>query len=69
MGPREIQFLAPKTREPKTTLKISSRQVKTAMGQRRETVDFRSRSSRLSTRKRAMPTMTQMVWVSRASGE
>ena len=69
MGPREIQFLAPKIREPSTTLKISSRQVNTATGQRRDTVDFRSRSSRLSTRNTAMPAITQMVWVSRASGE
>ena len=30
---------APKSWEPKSTLKISSRQVKMATGQRRETVD------------------------------
>ena len=69
MGPMEIQFLAPKMREPSTTLKISSKQVSTATGQRRETVDFRSRSNRLRTRNTAMPAITQMVWVSSDLGE
>lgn len=68
MGPIWIQFRAPKSWEPKSTLKISSRQVKMATGQRRETVDFRSRSSTLSTRNTTMPAMTQMVWVSRLEG-
>ena len=68
MGPMWIQFRAPKIWAPRATLNTSSRQVKMATGQRRETVDFKSRSSTLSTRNTAMPAMTQMVWVSRVVG-
>ena len=69
MGPREIQFLAPKKIRGAQHHIENQQQVNTATGQRRDTVDFRSRSSRLSTRNTAMPAITQMVWVSRASGE
>ena len=69
MGPMEIQFFAPKMREPKTTLKMSSKHVSTATGQRRDRVAFRSRSNTLRVRKTAMPSSRQMVWVSRDLGE
>ena len=60
MKPRSIQFFAPKILGPRTTLKISSRQVSTATGQRRETVERRSRSRTLRMKKITIPVTTQI---------
>ena len=69
MKPRSTQFFAPKMACPRTTLKISSRQVNTATGQRRETVVLISRRSMLRARKMHRPMSMAMVCLRRVSGE
>ena len=49
-------------------MKISSKQVRMATGQRRETVERRSRSSRLRNINRTMPIIMDTHWVVKLPG-
>ncbi len=67
MGPREISSWPRKIRDQHHIEKISSRQVNRPPASR-DTVDFRSRQQARHQKHRDAR-ITQMVWVSRASGE